>query len=165
MSEDSNAKSSCLGEPPTITFEVVQVAMTKHGTVRNALRKKESVIMNLYKGQSYLEPSKLISQPVMFRVRVQFVGDLAKYLPVDSAAAKEVIETVDIHYELMEYFFSRRSTRSEVKAKLHPLVDQYFAKNIGDRVGTIEMGHSDFAEFVSFMRYLCYEPLTKKEVL
>ena len=126
---------------------------------------KDRVLIDLYKGETNLEPDARVRNPVMFRIKIRFTGDLSKYTKIDALVAKEVIETVDVHFDLLEVFFSRRVDTAVVRRLLYPLIDIYHGKNVGEKVGTIELGHSEFAEFVSFIQFLCYEPFKSEDVI
>jgi len=141
------------------------IASTSKGSIQGATTLKEKVLVDLYKGKTRLDPDQRVNNPVMFRIGVRFAGDLSKYLPVDVLAAKEVIETIDLNYEILEFFFCRKVDTAKVRRLLYPFIDLYYAKQVGEKLGTIELGHSEFAEFVSFLRFLCYEPFKSEDVL
>jgi hypothetical protein len=144
-----------------VVHKPLSIAVAPKGAIRGATVGKELVILNVYKGVSNV-PYEKKDLPIIFRLKVTFEGNLSKYIPVDALAAKEVIDNVDIDYDFVEVFFNRHFLRPVVKKVLYPLIDSYFEKPIGEKLGEIALGHPEFAEFVSFMRFLCYEPLLKK---
>lgn len=119
---------------------------------------KQIVRVHLYKGKisalDLYESGKII----MFNLKIQFTGNLSKYIPIDASAAKETIETVDIDLEFLELFFRKTETQSSIRAMFSPLVNKYHGVLIGQKVGTITLSYAKFTEFVNYIQYLSYAP-------
>lgn len=120
------------------------------------------VNIHLFKGKVSALDLVERGKTVMFRIKIQFTGNLATYLPIDAAAAKETIETIDLDLELLEVFFKKKETSQAVRAMFSPMVEKYSSFKIGQKLGTIKVTYDIFNEFVVFIRYLSYAPLTEK---
>lgn len=114
------------------------------------------VKLHLYKGKTSAQDIFELGRVIMFRVKIQFVGDLSKYLPIDAAAARETIETVDLDLDLLEIFFKKKQKTQAVKRMFSSMVDTYMGVSVGHKVGTITMSYKNFSEFVVFIRYLSF---------
>ena len=124
-------------------------------------RENQLVLLHLYKGKVSALDLYESGKTIMFRLKIQFVGNLAKYIPIDAVTAKETIETVDIDLELLEVFFKKRESAQSIRAMFSPLVDKYPGVNIGQLVGTLKVNYGIFTEFVNFIQFLSYEPFRK----
>jgi hypothetical protein len=122
-------------------------------------RDSQIVNLHLFKGKVSALDLFESGRTLMFRVKIQFAGNLAKYLPIDAAAAKETIETVDLDIELLEVFFKKKQSAQAVRAMFAPLVDKYPGVQIGQFIGSIRLEYGIFTEFVNFIQYLSYAPM------
>ena len=102
------------------------------------------VTVHLYKGKVSALDTFETGKTIMFRLKIQFKGNLAKYIPIDAAAAKETIETVDIDLEFLEVFFKKTETTQSIRSMFAPLVDKYHGVLIGQRVGAITFSYKKF---------------------
>jgi len=123
---------------------------------------RQSVKVHLYKGKVSALDLYETGKTLMFRLRIQFMGNLAKHIPIDASAAKETVETVDIDLEFLEVFFRKSETQQAIRTMFAPLVDKYQGVSIGQRVGTITLSYEKFTEFVNYIQYLSYAPFTKE---
>ena len=117
---------------------------------------KKVVNVHLYKGKCSAQDVFELERTIMFRLKIQFVGNLAKYIPIDAAAARETVETIDLDLDLLELFFCKKETSKTVKIKFGPIVDKYLASAVGKHIGTLTMSYEEFTELVVFIRYLSY---------
>lgn len=120
------------------------------------------VILHFYKGKISALDLYESGRTLMFRLKIQFTGNLAKYIPIDAVAAKETIETIDLDLELLEIFFKKRETSQAVRSMFSPMVDKYQGVKIGERVGDIKLPYGVFTEFVNFIQHLAYAPFGKE---
>jgi len=97
-------------------------------------RQSQIVELYFYKGKVSALDLFETGRTLMFRVKIKFTGNLAKYIPIDAVAAKETIETVDIDLELLEVFFKRKQSAQSTRIMFAPLVDKYPSLAIGQLV-------------------------------
>jgi len=136
-------------QPKTPGFEIKQDTFDR-----------EYVILHLYKGKVSALDLYEKGKTIMFRVRIQFTGDLAKYLPIDASAAKETVETIDLDLELMEVFFKKKESSQAVRNMFSPMVEKYPVSKVGQELGTVKINYAIFTEFVAFIQYLSYAPFS-----
>jgi hypothetical protein len=151
-----------------VQHEVIDIKLPSESGVgyRIELDKLNNKKVNIrfFKGISYGRQEMFeLERLIMLRVKIQFLGDLSKYIPIDGLAAKESIQSIDIDLDLIEVFFNRKLKKQQVQKLLSPIVDRYLGSNVGQYLSTIQMTYGEFTELVSFLQYLSYEPF-KNEV-
>jgi len=151
-----------------VKHEVIDIKLPSESGVgyRIELDKLNNKKVNIrfFKGISYGRQEMFeLERLIMLRVKIQFLGDLSKYISIDGLAAKESIQSIDIDLDLIEVFFNRKLKKQQVQKLLSPIVDRYLGSNVGQYLSTIQMTYGEFTELVSFLQYLSYEPF-KNEV-
>lgn len=102
---------------------------------------------------------------IMVRLRIRFMGDLSKYIPVDALVSKNMVEEVDIDFSLIEHFFGLKMDKYNVQKLLSPLYERCKFKNIGENIGTITVDYETFTKLVTFLQYLSFETFKKEDLL
>ena len=122
--------------------------------------------MNIFKGVAQADMDHYTSGKLdMIRLRISFMGDLSKYIPVDGLASKNVIESLDIELFLIEYFFKKKMSRNEIVRMLSPVHEMYKVKQIGQFLGSITIDYETFTALVTYLQYLSFETFKSGDVL
>lgn len=117
----------------------------------------KKVNLRFFKGVSHAEREMFeLERLIMIRIRVQFVGDLHKFVPIDTLAAREVIQSVDIDLSLLEIFFNKKQKGRETTRLMSPIVQNYLGNITGQYLGTIQMTYGEFTDLVNFLQYLSH---------
>ena len=127
---------------------------------------RRHVKINFYKGQS-LGNVELYSSGklIMVRILIQFIGDLSKYIPIDGLVSKNIIESLDIEFYLIEYFLHKRMDKNAVIQVLSPIWEMCKYKKIGEYIGSITIDYQTFTQFVNYLQYLSFETFKQEKVL
>jgi len=151
--------------------EVINIKVTESDLARKGFEieedklKRKKVKLYIFKGVSYGEAEKFDNYTLkMIRLKIKFTDDLSKYLPVNMAV-KELLETLDVDIELFEMFLHKFYSKPTVSHIVGPIKELYKVKPIGSLLKVMELEYHQFEYLVKFLKYLCYEGLTKEELL
>jgi len=118
----------------------------------------------IYKGNSISRQEHiLLNRLIMVRLKIKFIGNLKAYVPMDSLITREVIQSADVDFNLIDMFFRRKHNKWRCLKLLGPIREKYFGVQVGEYIGTVFMDFDEFRQFTDFIRYLLYEPLRKGE--
>ena len=127
---------------------------------------RRSVKIHFFKGVARADMDRYTSgKLVMVRLLIQFVGDLSKYIPIDGLVSKNLVESLDIEFYLIEHFLHRKMEKNHVTKFLSIIWEMCKFKNIGDHVGSITIDYAMFTQFVNYLQYLSFETFKKEDVL
>lgn len=142
--------------PVNITFGINNakpVAVVKDGD-------KLKYIVRVFKGQSIADPERS-----MVRLKVKVVGDLKDYIPIDLESIKEIVEQVDLEFDLLELFLCQLfDTRKKVIKLLATIKDLHAISKVGALLGEIELDHNGWLKLLDFLQIACYKPLETEHV-
>ena len=117
-------------------------------------------IIRVFKGQSVADPER-----VMLRLKVKVVGDLKDYIPIDLESIKEIVEQIDLEFDLLELFLCQLfDARRKVIQILATIRDLYDVSKVGALLGEIELDHSGWLKLLEFLQIACYKPLETEHV-
>lgn len=139
---------------PVVSHEVI-----KQDSHRYKIR------LNLFKGRSLAEREKfMLGRLIMIRTKVHVVGDLRKYISLDTTVAKDVVESMDIDLKLIEQFLYKYYSRQGIVSKLSDIVEKYSSQKVGSYLGNIILDYDQFTQFVAFLGVGAYEPIKNESV-
>lgn len=127
---------------------------------------RKKVKIYFYKGTSLADVENIITgKLLMVRVKIQFVGDLSKYIPIDGLVSRNIVEGVDIDFYLIEHFFLLKMEKYHVTRLLTPLWEMCKYKKIGEFIGSITIDYEKFTSLVTYLQYLSFETFRREDVL
>ncbi len=148
--------------------EQVNVKINKIVTSHEVIQQDANryiIKLNLFKGQSLIAPESFASGLLkMIRTKVQITGDLRKYVTLDSAVAKDIVESMDIDLKLIEQFFYKFYSKQAITSKLSSIVEHYEVSRVGSYIGSITLDYDQFSQFVLFLKIGAYEPIKNNSV-
>jgi len=115
--------------------------------------------VHIFKGESIADPGRKM---VRFKVSIQ--GTVEGVLPADFGVVKDIIEHVDIEFELLELILRELFEKPERVRIIAALDDAHAVSAPGSEIGVIDMPYDSFIKLNSILEMACFKPLETENV-
>lgn len=130
----------------------------------DALNRKK-VKLVICKGNAETAKHFFDINPKIIRLKVELMGDLKRFIPIDGIVTKDIVESVDVEIGLIEHFLNTKLKKVAVSRIMGPIKELHKARLVGHVIGEMVLDYGIYTELVSYLQYLSYETFNKEDVL